>query len=195
MGQMRHLWMDNAEYIIEELIKEHVLDRSPDGFSFKITDFGKELFEATRRKDEEWNKPGIIKVATFTKNEILIRAGEEFVAQRTIHEIFEKASSSIDIEDPYIGPELFDRISDSGIAVPIRVLGSKWGASLSYCEAFKKTYRDVELRKYSGTDLHDRFVFVDRKMGYHFGHSIKDLGEPRHADIQDSGRGTSFSVV
>jgi len=186
MGQMRQLWVEDAQYIIDKLINDHVLDRSPDGYSFKITDLGVELLEATRRKDEEWKKPGIIKVATFTRNEILIQAGEEFAAQRAIREILSKASSSIDIEDPYIGPDLLDRIDDAGVTLPIRILGTKWG-SPSYCSAFQKKHPKAELRRYSGTELHDRFVFIDGKVAYQFGHSIKDLGkrDTRISKVQD----------
>jgi hypothetical protein len=171
-------WEFSPDYCISELGKEDVLSISPDGHSFKITDLGIELLEATLRLEEEWQKPGVVRVLKRTKNQTLIPAGHHFTGQRLARVMLSEATESLDILDPYIGAELFDRIDDAGINVSIRILTSpKAKFSPSYFNAFKERYSTITLKVLQEEKLHDRFILIDKTNGYHLGHSIKDLGK------------------
>jgi len=164
-----------TDYYVEALAKDNVLSISPDGFSFKITDFGVELLEASLTQEKEWEKPGIIRVTQQIKGEILIPAGAHFAAQRVIKEIFGSAKQYLDIIDPYAGASLFDRINDADINASIRIITTDLRGR-SYYEVFRQNYPAIEMRVLA-KDLHDRFVLIDRSSGYHVGHSLKDLGK------------------
>lgn len=127
---------------------------------------------------DPWGDSGVARVTKRKKGQTLIPAGHHFTGQRLARAIMSEAITSLDILDPYVGPELFDRIDDSGINVPVRILTSpKSNSSSSYYLAFKKGYAKVELRLLQEAKLHDRFIILDKSMGYHLGHSVKDLGK------------------
>jgi hypothetical protein len=164
--------------LIGSLSREQVLDRSPDHLLFKITDFGLDLYRAMIHQDLEWRKPGIIRVATFTRDEMLIPAGHYFTGQRWVKEILAGAAKSVDIIDLYIGSELFDRIDDADINVDIRVITQKCASSPSYYNAFAQAYSGkIELRNLKPGVLHARIIIVDGTSGYTIDHSLKDLGK------------------
>jgi hypothetical protein len=127
---------------------------------------------------DPWNSAGVRRVAKKQGNQTLIPAGNEFAGQRLARLVFAEATKTLDILDPYVGPELLDRINDADVKVPLRVLtGTKSKPSTSYFAAFKKTYPNAELRVLEENKLHDRFIIVDGSNAYHVGHSIKDLGK------------------
>jgi hypothetical protein len=127
---------------------------------------------------DPWTQPGVARIVKQQQGQKLIPAGNEFIGQRLARLVFASATKALDILDPYIGPELFDRVNDADVKVPLRVLTStKSRASALYFAAFKKTYTNAELRMLEEQKLHDRFVIVDGSTAYHIGHSIKDLGK------------------
>ncbi len=127
---------------------------------------------------DPWSSPGVRRVTKKKGGQTLIPAGNEFTGQRLVRLVFADAKKSLDVLDPYIGPELLDRLDDAGIDVKLRLLtGRKSKISASYFAAFKKTYGSAELRVLEEDKLHDRFIIVDGSTAYHVGHSIKDLGK------------------
>ena|ERR1022692_2779350 len=165
--------------LIRDLEASQVFDTSPDDLFIRLTDLGLDLFRAMLHRDSAWHKnASIVRVATFSRDEATIPAGNLFVGQRWIKEILSGASSSLDICDTYIGPELFDRINDADVRVDIRVLTQKCGGSPSYYTAFKQGYQGkIELRNAKPGVLHARTLIVDQKSGYTIDHSLKDLGK------------------
>jgi len=128
--------------------------------------------------DDPWKQPGVTRVTRKEQGQTLIPAGHQFTGQRLARAVFASATKSLDILDPYIGPELFERIDDAGVKVNLRILTSaKSSSSPSYFQAFKSTYPNAELRVLEEKKLHDRFIIIDGASAYHFGHSIKDLGK------------------
>lgn len=128
--------------------------------------------------DDPWKQPGVTRVTRTEQGQTLIPAGHQFTGQRLARAIFASATKSLDILDPYIGPELFERVDDAAVKVNLRILTSgKSSPSPSYFEAFKRTYPNAELRVLEEKKLHDRFIIIDGTSAYHFGHSIKDLGK------------------
>ena len=128
--------------------------------------------------EDPWNDPGVRRTTIQTKDEVLLPAGQHFIGQRLAKIIISEATTSLDIVDPYVGTELFDRIDDAQLRIPTRILTSPQSTnSLSYFKAFKTSYPNIQLRLLEEKKLHDRFVLIDLRTGYHLGHSIKDLGK------------------
>lgn len=166
------------------MIKKRVLSVSPDGVSVKFTDYGIELYRAAVNAQEEWDSQPIIKVETLDHDQLLIRAGETFRANRILREILAKVREEVAVIDPYVGAPLFDLLMPLGGRVLIRVLRSNrvtgadaWakGAILAY-NAFKAQYESTEMRTLVEKVLHDRFILWNRTHEFSLGHSIKDLG-------------------
>src|SRR5207253_10701740 len=125
---------------------------------------------------DPWQQPGVRRVVKQTQGQTLIPAGHEFTGQRLARLVFAGATKSLDILDPYIGPEVLDRVDDAGVKVALRLLTAKTRQlSTSYFQAFKATYGNAELRILNDPKLHDRFIIIDRSTAFHVGHSIKDL--------------------
>jgi hypothetical protein len=128
--------------------------------------------------DDPWKQSGVTRVTSQQHGQTLIPAGHQFTGQRLARGVLATATKSLDILDPYMGPELLDRIDDAGVKVDLRLLTSKKSKiSASYFQAFSKTYPNAALRILEEEKLHDRFIIVDGATAYHFGHSIKDLGK------------------
>jgi hypothetical protein len=66
-----------------------------------------------RESGDPWTQPGLARVVKEQQGQKLIPSGNEFAAQRLARLVFASAGSSLDILDPYIGPELFDRLNDA----------------------------------------------------------------------------------
>ena len=171
---------------LDVLLRKSLVALSPDGHWIKITDIGVAALQSLRGRQDAWLKPGIVRVSTVEPGQILVRAGETFAGQRVIREIFASAQVSLDIVDTYVGPEMFDRIDDAEIQVPVQIvtMEKSMTASASYFRAFSKRYPRVQVRLVLGV-LHDRFVIIDRSEAYHFGHSLKDL-EKKDAQVNKS---------
>jgi hypothetical protein len=174
---MMQLECNNAEYLIQSLIKKKVLSLSPDGYKVKFTDYGFDLFNSMKRAQDDWEKQPIIRVTNLDHKQILIRAGEVFRADRFLREIFSVARKELCILDPFIGSRVFDLLEDSGLAAHIRIITSEKlsAATKSTYLAFHKQRPQTEMRTTVG-DIHDRFIIWDGTQGFHLGHSIKDLG-------------------
>ena len=166
--------------VLEALIKKKVLDCSPDGLKVKFTDYGLELIGSKFSAQKNWDKQKFIKISNINRDEILIRFGETFKANRILREIFSEAKNELCILDPYIGAVLFDLIEDTNPNIKLRIITSdrsKNSAFTAY-KSYRSQYANVEMRvsTYDETKFHDRFILWDNWRGFHLGHSIKDLG-------------------
>ena len=95
----------------------------------------------------------------------------------TIKSIFQSAVSEIIIIDNYVDRSILDRlvVKKNNVKIIIytninnsRIIGSD-------INAFNKQYGGLDV-KYT-TNVHDRYIIIDRTKLYHLGHSIKDLGK------------------
>jgi hypothetical protein len=110
--------------------------------------------------------------------------GEVFAGNRVARQIFESAKQSIDIIDPYLGPEVLDMLEVTAPSVQIRLLTDKLAnPTLGAYRAFSTQFGRVELRRVAPQQLHDRYIIVDNQTAIHLGHSVKDLGK-RMSEIQ-----------
>ncbi len=174
---MLHYRCDNVSELIRSLISKNVLNLSPDGRRVKFTDYGVELYQSMKHAQAEWDNQPLIRVSRIEKDEILIRAGEAFRANRIVRELLSSATHDLCIIDPYVGSSLFDLLEDSGHTASVRISTStrlSQTAKDAYM-AYRVNSPQVEMRTISG-DIHDRFVLWDGARGFHIGHSLKDLG-------------------
>jgi len=163
----------------DSLIKKQVLCRSPDGKQVKFTDYGLELYQAFDAEQKAWEEAPVIKISNVEKDQILIRAGEAFKANRVLREILSQPRKELCVLDPYVGSSLFDLIEDVNPKVVGRVITSDKGpssATTTY-QAFRGSYPSVEMRIVPYSSVHDRFILWDNAKGVHLGHPLKDLGK------------------
>ena len=178
---MMELEFYDARSIMNSLIEKKVLKLSVRGQELGITKNGREVYGTAKNIQEKWECHPISSISYIDSDELLIRSGEKFKANRIIRQIFGKAEREILILDPYIGARLFDLLEDSNHKAQVKVLTSdRTPKSLisSYLD-YKNRYSSVEMRmvQYSDVKFHDRFIFLDASVGYHSGHSFKDLGD------------------
>lgn len=108
------------------------------------------------------------------KNSRVFFDGEFYDAYTLIQSIFESANNEIIIIDNYVDRTILDRlvVKDNNVKVIIytsinsRLLGRD-------INTFNSQFGGLDV-KYI-TNVHDRFIIIDKNKLYHLGHSIKDL--------------------
>lgn len=73
-----------TDAVLRSLIKKNVLSLSPNNKQVRITDYGAELYRATKRAQVEWKAQRIIRVPALDRDVVVIRAGERFKANRVL---------------------------------------------------------------------------------------------------------------
>ncbi|MFH1367488.1 MAG: hypothetical protein ABII64_00030 [Elusimicrobiota bacterium] len=176
-------YSDGSDTTIKNLIAKKVLSLSPDARLVKYTDLGLELYNIKSSEQEKWEQQPIIKVSSFEndKDQILINSGEMFKANRLLREIFSSANKSLSIIDGYLGSNIFDILEDTNNNISLRIITTSDIKSnvKAVFEAYKNQYKNASIKILSKKllDIHDRYLFVDKDIVYHFGHSLKDLGK------------------
>lgn len=110
------------------------------------------------------------------KNKQLFFDGEFYDSYSFIQQLFEKAENEIIIIDNYIDRSILDRLVVKKDNVKIVIYTS---AKAKIMESdiiyFNNQYGSLEITYVS--NVHDRFIIIDKKKLYHLGHSVKDLGK------------------
>jgi len=102
-------------------------------------------------------------------------AGQYFDALSKAEEILSQANQSIWIIDGYISPEVLNLLSSKKSSVEAKILTQDVPAVVKTAAvAFNKQYGSLSIR--TSQAFHDRFIIIDDAEFYHFGASIKDLG-------------------
>jgi len=102
-------------------------------------------------------------------------SGQVFDAIQPIADIISTASQSIMIVDSYINKKVLSLMTEKSSNVQVRVITKKVSPALrANATEFNKQYGGLYIR--TSKEFHDRFVVVDGIDYYHFGASIKDLG-------------------
>lgn len=174
---MLRLSAPTPEPIIDALVKKRVLERSPDRHKVKFTDYGIELFRATQRAQKEWEAEPVARISTAERDQILVKAGETFRANRVLRDIFRRPQRELLIIDPYVGSMVFDLLEDANSSLSVRVITSPKikQAAIDAYRAYRAQYPSIEMRLIDD-DIHDRYVLWDGTQALHLGHSLKDLG-------------------
>jgi hypothetical protein len=111
-------------------------------------------------------------------------AGQYFDAFLRVKDILAQATQSISLIDGYVNENVLDILSAKDTAVEVSILTKSVSASLNVAAtAFNRQYGKLSIRTSSA--FHDRFVIIDDRDFYHFGASLKDLGN----------RGFMFSLI
>jgi hypothetical protein len=174
---MLRLSAPSPEPVVEALVAKRVLERSPDRRKVKFTDHGLEVFRATERAQKAWDEQPVARISTADRDQILVKAGETFRANRVLREIFGRPQNSLCVIDPYIGPTFFDLLEDARPRLPTRVITSsnaKPNALVAY-HSYRKQYGSIDMRIVDSA-IHDRYILWDGQHALHIGHSLKDLG-------------------
>ena len=111
-------------------------------------------------------------------------AGQYFDALLRVRDILAHAKKRIVIIDGYVNEDVLNLVSGKDKAVEVNILTKNVSAALNTAaNAFNKQYGNLSVR--TSSTFHDRFVIIDDSDFYHFGASIKDLGN----------RGFMFSLI
>jgi len=156
---LQRLSFHYGEQVISSLIEKKVLSKSPDGVSVKFTEYGIGLYEATVRAQEKWEAEPIAKVSVSDQGEVLIRAGDTYLANQLLREIFGSAQKEVAVIDPYVDAPLLDLLAPLGekkvgirIVTADNILGASAtakNAMLAY-KAFRTSYSTAEMRTHTG---------------------------------------------
>jgi len=102
-------------------------------------------------------------------------AGQYFDALQRVREILSNAKQSIVIIDGYINEDVLNLVTSKNTAVEVKILTKSVSPALkTAADAFNRQYGNLSIR--TSQAFHDRFLIVDSRDFYHFGASIKDLG-------------------
>jgi hypothetical protein len=109
------------------------------------------------------------------KKEGLFYEGQYYDAQRVIKTIFSDADQKIILIDNYVDDIVLDLLTVKKPKVEVNILGKTIKPSFKASAiTFSKQYGNLSIR--TSKSFHDRFLIIDEKKYYHFGASIKDLG-------------------
>jgi hypothetical protein len=155
------------------------MERSPDGFWCKLTDYGCELYDEAEARQREWDDMPIIPLDDAEKDQIIIKARAPFLGKTFAKQLFKRAHTVIRIQDNFCAVELLEWFYSIPSSVSIRVLTSPRGASqekdfTSFYQAFRQERPSAEVRLTE--DVHDRKIIIDDKDARQIGESLKDIG-------------------
>jgi hypothetical protein len=128
------------------------------------------------------DNPLMVEVKAPTDNPLVVevKAGTPRTAHLRLEEIFKNLAGEIRVCDPYYGMGSLLRLDLLRQCSPINVLTRQPGANepptlQRALEEWKREHGAVDFRRYSGTDVHDRFVLADDQLIL-IGHGLKDIG-------------------
>lgn len=198
-------WVNRVENAVKKLCKDDSapFQRVNDGLRHceTIRGNGQDVFDraknyliqslqlALKALDEDFfnelDEPRVVEIpAMKVTREGVFFAGQYYDAFQRVAEIISGARRSLTIIDAYIDDKVLGILSSKESAVTVSVLTSKVSPALQTAALnFNKQYGGLVIR--TSRAFHDRFVVVDDSDFYHFGASIKDLGN----------RGFMFSLI
>ncbi len=101
--------------------------------------------------------------------------GQIFDAYKFITELIKGAKKSIVLIDNYIDETVLTLFSKNQ-KVDVKIYTKNVTKQLKLdLEKYNAQYKSIEIKKFN--QAHDRFLIIDEKEVYHFGASLKDLGE------------------
>ncbi|MDA3884514.1 MAG: RhuM family protein [Candidatus Delongbacteria bacterium] len=101
--------------------------------------------------------------------------GQVFDAYKFVSDIFRSAKRSILIIDNYIDDTVLIHLTKAKKNIDIKILTSRIPENLKLdLKKYEKQHFKIEVRVFKKS--HDRFIITDNEVVYHFGASLKDLG-------------------
>ncbi|MDE3183619.1 MAG: hypothetical protein KGM16_09390 [Bacteroidota bacterium] len=122
-------------------------------------------------------KPSDFKITT----EGIFFSGQYFDAFVKVSEILKSATKEIILIDGYINDQFIDIFTVANTGVQIKILTkskSNTAAVKLKITSFNKQFNSqgINLEIRENEDFHDRFLILDQNQFFHFGASLKDLG-------------------
>lgn len=145
------------------------------------------LFTDMKEVIELWNsnqsrKPNLPSIKVTREG--VFFSGQYFDALLLVREILSQAKKSITIIDGYVNEDVLNLVAEKDKSVEVKILTKDAKPSfIAVANAFNKQYGNLFVR--TSAVFHDRFLFIDDTDYYHFGASLKDLGN----------RGFMFSLI
>lgn len=160
---MKHLLLNSIDYQKELFIMQN-----------KITNIDNTLIEYNNKLIEhdsmfekifsEYSSKEYLKSKLIFENEI-------YDAYSFILDILSKAKEEIIIIDNYCDKKVLDLVSKIGVKVTVI---SK-NMNIELIEKYQKQYDNLTV--INNESIHDRFIIIDKEIGYYLGSSIKDMGK------------------
>ena len=111
---------------------------------------------------------------TVTREGMFV-AGQQFDAFSLIARLLNAATPTSEVVDNYLGDPLLQLLAGKTASVQVRILTADVKpAVVALAGAFNKQHGGLSIRTTKA--FHDRFLVIDAKDYYHFGASLKDLG-------------------
>ena len=101
----------------------------------------------------------------------LIFENEIYDAYSFLLDILSKAKEEIIIVDNYCDKKVLDLICK----IEVKVIVISKNMNLELIDKYQKQYDNLTV--INKESIHDRFIIIDKKIGYHLGSSIKDIGK------------------
>lgn len=120
-------------------------------------------------------------------HEFMFGPNEEQAAARLLRDVTEVARAQILIVDPYARAKIISKLRHTRKGVKVMVLTSDSMAGEDYQTALlPHPHLDLEIRVLPKTNLqfHDRYIIVDGKDAWGWGHSFHDAGKTKHTVAQ-----------
>ncbi len=160
---MRHILMNNLDYHKELFVMQN-----------KIINIDNTLIEYKDKILDHDNKINNI-IDSFSTDDILkdklIFKGSFYDAYSLLLDIFHKANEELLIIDNYVDNKVLNMISKLDIKVTI--ISSNMNNEL--VNKYQRQYNNLTI--INNDSFHDKFIIIDKEIGYHLGSSIKDIGK------------------
>lgn len=159
--QIIEAFVNMRKIISQNIIAYERFERIEQRLSLHDKNFDK-LFEALENKT---NKP----------TEGIFYDGQIYDAYAFINDLLKSAKNEVILIDNYIDDTVFTLFSKyQNLQIKIYTQTISKQHKLDY-QKYKAQYKNIELLEFQ--KAHDRFLVIDKKMIYHIGASLKDLGK------------------
>jgi hypothetical protein len=116
-----------------------------------------------------------IEKVSITKEGIFL-AGHNFDAMKHVNSLISQAKNSLILIDNFIDDNILNLCSDKPNSFQLKILSKEIKSKLiPLATAFNKQHGNLSIRM--SNHFHDRFLITDEKEFYHFGTSLKDVGQ------------------
>ncbi|MQM38728.1 hypothetical protein KBTX_02747 [wastewater metagenome] len=121
---------------------------------------------------------GRLTPTTAEVSELFFPVGTQYDAYVEIRRILQKATTSLNIVDPYVDSSLFVVLATiAGTPIQVRLLTYKLPSDFVHeARIFLQQHNNIRLSVRWSKEFHDRFIIVDNEQCWHVGASIKDAG-------------------
>jgi hypothetical protein len=121
-------------------------------------------------------QPDFLRAAQRPPTQFYFQAGEVFRARQEVYHLLKRATSIVQVVDPFLDPEVFDFVDamDANLAWEL-LTGTRKALFVTQLHALQRSRSNIAAR--SNQQSHDRFLILDRTEVWHLGTSLNGLGK------------------